>query len=116
MTTTAKTDAELRQLAMDIANGKVFTSNHIPPDDFRRLPTVFLPLAMLDDTARQAFVAEPPGLIYQYWGVDMATYGADAYPTFFSFCCLNQEEYDRFRPLVREAFALVEGFIADARC
>ena len=110
--TAVKTDAELRTLALDIASGKVFTSNHIPSDDFRRLPTVFLPLALLDDAARQAFVANPPALIYQYWGVDMTTYGADGYPTFVSYCQLNQEEYDRFRPLVAEAFALVENFVA----
>ena len=112
--TAAKSDAELRQLAMDIANGKVFTSNHIPAKEYDRLPLIFLPLVMMNDQQRLRFVNDPPGMVYQYWGEDMLSYGFDGYPTFASYRVLPQAEYDRLQPMVREAMSLVVGFVAGA--
>lgn len=112
--TAAKSDAELRQLAMDIANGKVFTSNHIPAEAYDRLPVIFLPIALMDDQQRLRFVNDPPGMVYQYIGEDMCAYGTDGYPTFTSYRRLSQAEHDRIQPMVREAMSLVAGFVAGA--
>ena len=81
-------DSELRKVAMDILDGKIFTDRHLPPGDERMLASVFMVLIFAGDSLKD--VAQDIGLIYEY--IDKAGPGSvNGYPTFFSFRLLHKD-------------------------
>ena len=59
-----KTDAELRDIALDIEGGSIFTDRHLRPNEHdRMLRSIFMPLALMDEERLDKFVKSEPGLI-----------------------------------------------------
>lgn len=87
-----KTDAELRKLAMDIHDGKVFTSGNIQnPSD---LPMVFMVIALGGFANLSKEEAENIGLIYEY--MDKAgPRSINGNPCFMSCRTLTKKETER---------------------
>ena len=81
---TPKTDDEIRKLAQDYQDGKIFTDRNIYPRDRESmLHLVFKPIVFLSDAARQQFVDLEVVLLYQY--KDEATpFATNGYPSFMS--------------------------------
>jgi uncharacterized ParB-like nuclease family protein len=128
-----RTDEELKQIALDLVQGKIFTDLHL--DEYSRdslLTTVFMPLGfMLDpgkvDTVNKfmkscdlpqvakyaneeiaAFARSEPVLIFQY--IDKAgPRSINGYPMFSSFSWLNREEYDKVREYARKYEAAIKA-------
>ena len=96
-----KTDDELRQLAQDFADGKAFCNWHVPPADEMLIPRIFLPMAAMTPTERDAFLTTPPGCIYQYRGVDEAPIRVRGYPVFTSYRTLSVDEWNWMVPMVK---------------
>ena len=113
----AKTDAELRTLAQDIYAGKVFTGHHLDgndPDYIAKLQMVFTPIACYDRAAWRRFADPPPGLVYQYYGVDQSELAANGLPIFFSYRRLELDEWQRLKPMLTAcADAEVRQFFVD---
>lgn len=80
-------ESDLRQLALDMRNGLVCTSGHVPNNS---LKIVFAPLAKMSDDEIRRLIKSDVGLIYEY--VDKAVEKVDKFPIFTSMCVLNKED------------------------
>ena len=81
----SSSDAELRQLALDIADGVVFTDRHI--NDISLLGSVFMPLLFIEDFDKMDDV----GMIYER--MSKANHmSINSYPIFMSFKTINKED------------------------
>lgn len=106
-----KTDAELKQLAVDMYHGHVFTDRHIPKDDPGLLRMVFMVVALggLNETL-QLPEDERPALLYEY--IDKALdRSVNGCPIFASVRFLNRVELGRLQPFYEAYKNLQEGFI-----
>ena len=87
-----RSDAELRQLARDIREGRVITDRCLPEQD--PIDQVFLPLAYLPDADHEELRGLPIGMIYEYKArANPQDNGCVA--NFDTFEYLNQEDTDR---------------------
>jgi hypothetical protein len=76
-------EEELKKLAQEIVDGKVFTDRDLRKADQAggfMLTMVFMPLALMENPA--AFVADA-GLLYEYWD-QAGPRSINGYPMFFS--------------------------------
>jgi hypothetical protein len=91
-----KTDEFLKQLAMDTADGKVFTNAHIPDaQQSQMLPMVFMPLVFLDEKGQQEIKDMKITLLFEY--LDKAGPRAiNGLPNFFSVQMLNDVDSVKF--------------------
>ena len=90
-----KTDKELRELAMGIRTGSVFSDKAIHEGEMHLLPNIFLSLGLLSDEAMQKIKQDKPKMIYEY----MTKAGErciNGYPQFMSFQYLSEDEFERF--------------------
>lgn len=87
-----KTEQELKQIAVDFAEGKIFSNLHLTSDhDQHLLPMIFMPLALGADLAEKAQSGECY-MIYEY--IDKAgPRGINGYPIFFSLRYISKAEY-----------------------
>ncbi len=85
-----KTDQELKQLAIDIYDNKVFTDRHIREgESAHRIAVIFMPIALGAFKTKEEI--DDLGLIYEYY--DKASPRAiNGYPSFFSFNTLTKAE------------------------
>ena len=58
------TPEELKQIAIDLRAGKIFSDRHCQSPE--EVSMVFMVLMFLDQKAIDEFKANPPGLIYEY--------------------------------------------------
>lgn len=104
-----KTDPELRELALGMTAGTIFTDRHIAQDDFPdMLPSVFLAFGLLDPTQRKELIDGGLAVIYE----DMEKAGGhsvNGYPQFLSFQHLCRDEWDRLMPMLDEIMAWKNG-------
>lgn len=104
-----KTDSELRQLALDIVEGRVFTSWDLPTEG-TMYAAIFVALDML--TRRQMLHLEThAGLIYEYRN-KAASKGINGYPMFFSFQWLRKAETALVADYIRELETQRRQFLA----
>ena len=84
-----KTDAEIKQLAIDLYGGSIFTDRQCPPES---LPMVFMPIAL--GAFKEDFDINKIGLIYEY--IDKAgPRSINGMPCFMSFRWINRDDFDR---------------------
>ena len=101
-------DSELRQLAVDILDGRVFGTWSL--DDFGEAARCFLVLSLLDEESRQNMVDDEIVHVYEYLDKDgpMAVNGN---PQFFSANLLDRETAERLFPLVKELYEQRSEFL-----
>ena len=84
-------EEELKKLAVDIVNGKVFTSLHLEGDDMNLLGHIFTPCLF---GALEEIDTSNLGLIYEY--LDKAgPRSINGYPTFFSMKILSMADNEK---------------------
>lgn len=84
-------DEELKQLAIDIAEEKVFTSDSVK-DDY--LDMVFMPLLFLNNAQRKDLAEKKPAFFYEY--IDRASpRSVNGMPCFMSFRYLPSSDLKR---------------------
>lgn len=84
-----KTDSELKQIALELWRGDIFSDRHINnPNDLGR---VFMPLRLMDKEGLENLMKSNPEFIYEYMH-KAAPQGVNGMPCFFSFQFLNKEE------------------------
>lgn len=110
-----RSDKYLRRLAMDIEEGKIFTSDHIREYDAQLLPSIFMPLFFSGrDFHFWMLKKNKIMLIYEYLS-KAGPRSINGYPIFFSMQMLNLEDYkklNRFRAKIL-AFKEEYGFDGD---
>lgn len=105
-----KTEQELRQLAIDIHEGKVFGSWNVHQHDNNLLPNIFMVLIFLE--------SEPPanaGHVYEYLA-KANQMGINGYPTFFSLNWLAKEDVEPLMTLINELRSTRESFMVGEQC
>ena len=60
-----RSNQELKQLAMDILDGKVFTDRHFREDANQMAQLVFMPLVFMDEQSMPLFLAKQPDLLFE---------------------------------------------------
>jgi hypothetical protein len=87
-----RSDAELKQIAMDLYDGLIYTDRHIP--DNENVARVFLPIML---GAFSNIVEEDlnkVGMVFEYMS-QAAPRSINGMPSFFSFQMLKREDVDR---------------------
>jgi hypothetical protein len=93
---TMKATEELKQLALDIADGKVFGSWMTKQDE---VSLCFVPLNMLSNEQRQEMIDKEITVIYEY--LDKACQrGINGLPMFLSFHQLTRHEAEALQPMI----------------
>ena len=90
-----KTDKELRELALGIRTGAVFTDKAIHAGEMELLNSIFLPLGLMDEDAFSQLRDQKPKMIYEYIS-EAGERGINGYPQFTSFKYLSENEFQRF--------------------
>lgn len=106
---TPKTDDELKQLSMDLANGKIFTNRHLPEHDKTSLGMIFMPLVLGAFKDRDEEDIKDIGLIYEYYD-KAGPRSINGYPSFFSFGFLDTNDCNRMHAYYTEYIALKDKF------
>ncbi len=89
-----KTDEELKQLAIDVLAGQVFTDRSIKQGDEHLARSIFMVL-MFMGPKHGAFLKEHCAMVYEYME-EAGPRGVNGYPMFMSFKWLTREQYPKF--------------------
>lgn len=101
-----KTDEELKQIALDIYSGKIFSDRDCP--DEHSVRTVFMPLALMDNEQLQELVNDKAAFIYEY--LDKAgPMACNGMPMFLSFKYLAEDDLEKVISYYDKITAAVEG-------
>lgn len=83
---------ELVKIGKDMAQGLIFTSNHIREHDMQDVASIFMPLLFMDEKTAEEFKQTNPFVLFEY--LDKAgPRSMNGYPTFFSMGHMNKEEW-----------------------
>jgi len=84
-----KSDAELKQIAIDLHAGRIFSDRHLKdPADMR---FVFMPIVFMTDKHRQEMIDDNIDFIYEYME-EAGPRSVNGMPTFMSYRMLNRAE------------------------
>ena len=86
-----RTDEQLKDIAMDILNEKIFTSRHLSHDS-SLIPMVFLPLALMKEEQIEGF--KNVKTIFEYYN-KASSRGINGYPCFMSCETLTKKEDEK---------------------
>ena len=113
----SKTDEELRALARDRVEGRIFTDRDCPPE---LLASCFMVAALGGLTEIVRFTKEHPnsperlGLVYEYL-TEAGERGVNGYPMFMSIQVLNAADREKIAGYIDEYLALQRTFNPDGR-
>ena len=101
-------DQEMKELAMDVYTGKVFTDRQIRgrldnPDmpDWKDVVSVFMPLLFMEEQAYCEWLEKEPALLYEYMSA-AGPRGFNGMPCFMSVRYLTKSELDLFNSKYQE--------------
>lgn len=86
-----KTNEELKKIALDLFNKRIFCNYHLT--DLDEINLIFIPLIFMNEKAVDVFKSQNPRFIYQYLSEKLPR-TINGFPTFASFHCLNEKETD----------------------
>lgn len=105
-----KTNAELRELAQGIAEGRVFTDWHLHTDtEIDLLQIIFMPLALMSEDQFESFKAKEPYLLYEYMSAALPR-GINGYPVFTSIQYLTKQETEIMSDYLRKYQDMKKAF------
>jgi hypothetical protein len=102
------TDDELKQIAIDLFEGRIFTDRHLKSMEDARMVFMLIPLG--------AFAEAPPeyidniGMIYEYLS-EAGPRSVNGYPSFLSLRVLSKEQTEKMLNFYDEYIKLKESFI-----
>lgn len=105
----SKPPKEIKQIAMDMAEGKVFTSNHIPEDQIDMLPKIFMVIALGGIHPEHT---KNLGMIYEYIS-EAAPMAINGFPSFFSHKMLNRSDTTKLWELYNKYVKMKSEFIGE---
>ena len=87
------TSKELKRLALDMAQGKVFASLFVT--DPSLLSMIFLPLALMSKEHREEWLALEPSFVFEYYD-KAGPRGINGYPIFWSCGTVFESQSEEF--------------------
>jgi hypothetical protein len=96
-----KTDEELKQIAIDIRAGRIFSDRHIPKGSEDMIHSIFMVFIFMDEAALKGLQDDPPGLIYEYMSKRGPMY-VNGYPTFLSVRLLSKEDTNKVFDIIEQ--------------
>jgi len=105
-----KTEEQLKQLALDAVDNKIFTDRHFPQGQQNMVPMVFMPigLGLFKDWTKDEI--SRVGMIYE----DLSKAGprsVNGLPTFMSLQMINVTDFDKFAKYADEYMQLKDMFL-----
>jgi hypothetical protein len=101
-------DAEIRKLALDIVEDKVFHSNMIDESENVTMQMVFMPLLFLkEDTVEITDI----GLLYEY-NDKAGVRGINGYPVFSSMRMVHKDNTDTLQSYITELLEMRKKFMS----
>jgi hypothetical protein len=83
-----RSDEELKQIAIDILAGRIFTSNHIGED---MLMHTFMVMALMSEEEKVQFMEKKPVMVFEYLS-KAGPRSVNGYPVFLSLEYLVEDE------------------------
>jgi len=105
-----KTDEELKQIAVDLYDGKILCDQQVT--DTNALPLIFMPLAFMGTDDAKKMQDDKIALIYEYYD-QAGPRGINGYPSFFSMQVLNMEESEKMFNYFNRYKRLKDNFNGD---
>lgn len=91
------TDAELRELALQIRAGSVFTDRSIREAELEQMmPMIFMPLGLMSKEELARLIEDEPYMLYEHISA-AGPRSMNGYPMFFSFRYLRKSEVERLQ-------------------
>jgi len=103
-----KTTDELKQLAMDIIDGKVFLSSMVNPQEL--IPQVFMALMFLNKEQVEKWNENRAFFLYEYYS-QASPANINGYPVFTSFNALSEDETLSLNVFMKEYKMKKEEFL-----
>lgn len=104
------TDEELKNIAIDLYHGKIFTDRDITEESNMSLGQVFLPIALGAFSECTEEDLKQIGLIYEYFS-EAGPRSCNGLPGFFSFKLLSRTQFETAMEYLTEYHKLQKGFI-----
>lgn len=101
-----KTDEELKQIALDMLHGKIFTDRHCK--DLNELRSSFLILALMDPETMKKMEEDKINFVYEYYD-QAGPRSANGRPIFLSCRCLDETESKRMLEFYEKMKAAVQA-------
>ncbi len=79
---------ELKQIAIDIRAGRIFSNWHIPDNEPDMLYSIFMPLGLMNADQMEEIATANIGLVYEYMN-QAGPMAINGYPMFMSFHVLH---------------------------
>lgn len=107
---TPRSDDEIRALAQDLYQGRIFTDRHIKKGDEMRALTVFMPLAFMKPKDLEGLKKNKIGLFYEYLS-KAGGRSVNGYPTFGSMNVLSEGDAKRLFETYEKIKSAVENVV-----
>jgi hypothetical protein len=108
-----KTREELKQLAQDIIDNKVFCDAHIPLEDAGLLPNIFIPIALGGLSKLSEEEKSNLGMFFEYYD-EGGPSAINGFPMFFSMQILSKEEAKPVKEIVSKYLSKREELLEEA--
>ena len=103
-------DKELKQLAIDISEGKVYGTFHMNKCEISNMGSVFMPLMFMTDEQRQKMSDEK--VVHLYEHIDKAgPRSINGMPIFMSFSRIVDKDWKKIVKYIREYKVKVTSFL-----
>ena len=103
-------EKELRQLAIDVSEKKVFGTFHMSENDMNCLQSVFMPIVFMSEEQRQKLVDDNIIHFYEYY--DKAGPRAiNGMPCFTSMMNINKQNWEKVVKYIKEYEVKVKSFL-----
>jgi hypothetical protein len=103
-------EKELKQLAIDISENKVFGTFHMNKCEIANLSAVFMPVIFMTDEQRKE--SSDNNIVHFYEYYDKAgPRSVNGMPCFFSMCQINKNDWDKVVKYIKEYEVRVKSFL-----
>jgi hypothetical protein len=109
---TAKTDREIRELARDWMEGRIFTSDDFEAANGTEFGMIFMPLFFADRATLDDLIANEIALFYEYL-TEAGPRSINGYPSFSSVRFLNRADHGRLREAAKQYRKLQDQFVGE---
>jgi hypothetical protein len=89
-----RTEEELKQLAKDLLDDKIFTDAHIREGDDSLLGSIFMPIIFIDQKQRDKMEAECVSVLFEYYS-KAGPRSINGYPMFTSMNYMTKDEWEK---------------------
>jgi excisionase family DNA binding protein len=98
----------IKNLALGIFKGEVFTNNHVDGSDLHLLPSIFLPLESLPEGKEKELTAHPPSMVYAYVKDALSNRTINGYPVFCAVCLLWKQDSEALATQYKNLMAAID--------